>query len=119
MLSINQLARLANALVCAMSDGTERGQATTLLRMELGLQAGSWVVREPETLEGLFQMMQRRKTGSVQSPGGEEKADGVLAGPRAGAQLCPLYLLGGGPYALSSSSSFGHKAFPRESLRGC
>lgn len=46
MLSINQLAWLANALVRAMSGSAKSGRANTLFRVEfhMGLQAGSWAV---------------------------------------------------------------------------
>lgn len=48
MLSINQLAWLANALVCTVRGSTKSGWANTLFHMafHVGLQAGSWAVCE-------------------------------------------------------------------------
>lgn len=66
--------------------------------MELALRAVSWGMTEPETLEGLFQLENVQKMWSFQSPRQREKANQVLAGPQAGAQLCPArppHLLGG------------------------
>lgn len=83
MLSINQLAWVANAPVCR----TESGQATHS-GVELSLQAASWDVGEPEAPQGSFQMGQERKHGHS-GPWQREKASAVLAGPQAGVQLGP------------------------------
>lgn len=51
MLSINQLAWLANAPVCTVSGGAQSGRATARFRVEVGLPAGSWAATEPGTPE--------------------------------------------------------------------
>lgn len=87
MLSINQLAWLANAPVCTVSGSAESAPSG----VALGLQAESWDTREPDTLEGLFQMEKAKKTRSSQSPCQKGKANRVLAGPQAGGQLYPAH----------------------------
>lgn len=91
--------------------------------VELGVEAVSWGMTEPETLEGLFLLENVQKTWSPPSPRQPEKANRVLAGPQVGAQLCPArppHLPGGereaGHFSLPTPAG---PAFPRMSLRGC